>query len=111
MQLPGERMKPLFEIRQVERELPRHAKKREAIGAGRQRLNFSARGAKVRSAGSRGTTPARQRRCGSDGGCAHDLITLPPEIPRWRAERTSVAKAPDLDPPDVAADGSLALPH
>src|SRR5882762_7638902 len=59
MQLPGERMKPLFEVRQVEHELPRQGKKREVIGAARQRLNFSARGAKVRAPGSRGTTPAR----------------------------------------------------
>src|ERR1700726_3374681 len=85
MQLPGERVKPLFEIRQVDGEFPRQAEKREVIGVSRQRLDFSARRAKVRAASRPGTAPARFGSCRCDGWCAHDLIILPPQNSDWHA--------------------------
>src|ERR1019366_1175868 len=80
MQLPGKRVKPQFEIRQVELEFSGQAEKREVIGAARQRLNLSARGTEVRAAGRRGTAPARHRCRRCDGWCAHDLTILLPRI-------------------------------
>src|SRR5882762_10947948 len=83
MQLPGERVKPLFEIRQVYREFLGQGEKRKVIGASRQWLNFSARRAKVRAAGRRGTAPAGLRSCRCDGWCAHDLMILPLQNSGW----------------------------
>jgi hypothetical protein len=65
-------VKPLLEIREINRKLLRQTEKCEEVGAARQRLNLSAGGAKVRASSRRRTAPARQECSLSDGRCAHD---------------------------------------
>ena len=49
MELPAQLVKLGFELRRIERQLFRQTEKGKIIGAGGQRLNLSARSAKVRS--------------------------------------------------------------
>src|SRR5712692_3997625 len=108
MQLPGERMEFLLELRRVEGELLRQAEEREVVGATRQRLDLSARRAELRAAGRRRAIPARCW-CRRSGRCAHYWIPIPKPSPRTLSYRRRLAGIVALLEVPEGASETLAL--